>query len=135
MTITRAAGGIANNIIPARFECNVNYRFAPDKTMSEAEAKLADALAGVDEWVVVDSAPAGRVEAANQHVERLAALTGAEEHPKQGWTDAARLSARDIPAINYGPGEVAQAHKVDESVPLDNMEAAFEYLKRFFVEA
>ena len=102
--------------------------------MAEAEVKLADALAGVDEYVIVDSAPAGRVEAANQHVERLAAITGAEEHPKQGWTDAARLSERNIPAINYGPGEVSQAHKVDESVPLENLEAAFGYLKQFFVD-
>lgn len=135
MTVTRAAGGIANNIIPALFECNVNYRFAPDKTVTEAEAKLAEALTGVDEYVIVDSAPAARVEAANHHVERLAAITGAEEHPKQGWTDAARLSARNIPAINYGPGEVAQAHKVDESVPIDNLETAFGFLKRFFTEA
>jgi succinyl-diaminopimelate desuccinylase len=134
MTVTRAQGGIANNIIPALFECNVNYRFAPDKTVEEAAAKLAGALAGVDEYVIADSAPAGRVEAANHHVERLAALTGAEEHPKQGWTDAARLSERNIPAINYGPGEVAKAHKVDESVPLENLEAAFGYLKQFFVE-
>ena len=135
MTVTRAQGGIANNIIPARFECNVNYRFAPDKTVEEAEARLDEALVGVDEYVITDSAPAGRVEAANHHVERLAAITGAEEHPKQGWTDAARLSERDIPAINYGPGEVAKAHKVDESVPLENLDAAFGYLKRFFVEA
>ncbi len=134
MTVTRADGGIANNIIPALFECNVNYRFAPDKTVAEAEDRLAEALAGVDEYVIVDSAPAGRVEAANHHVERLAALTGAEEHPKQGWTDAARLSERNIPAINYGPGEVAQAHQRDESVPLDSLEAAFGFLRRFFVE-
>lgn len=134
MTVTRAHGGIANNIIPAVFECNVNYRFAPDKTEAEAEARLAVALADVDEYVVTDSAPAGRVEASNALVERLATITGAEEHPKQGWTDAARLSERNIPAINYGPGEVAQAHKVDESVPLENLEAAFRYLKRFFIE-
>jgi succinyl-diaminopimelate desuccinylase len=135
MSITRAAGGIANNIIPALFECNVNYRFAPDKTLAEATAKLAGHLAGVDEYVITDAAPAARVDANNHHVERLAAITGAEEHPKQGWTDAARLSERDIPAINYGPGEVAQAHKMDESVPLENLETAFEHLKRFLVEA
>lgn len=135
MTVTRADGGIANNIIPARFECNVNYRFAPDKTVAEAEAKLAEALAGVDEYVIADAAPAGRVEAANHHIERLAGITGAAEHPKQGWTDAARLSERDIPAVNYGPGEVAQAHKVDESVPLENLQKSFDFLRRLFVES
>ena len=134
MSVTRANGGIANNIIPARFECNVNYRFAPDKTVEEAKAKLAKALSGVDEYAISDAAPAGRVAASNRHVERLATLTGAEERPKQGWTDVARLSERGIPAINYGPGEVAKAHRVDESVPLENLDAAFGYLKRFLTE-
>ncbi len=82
---------------------------------------------------IVDRAPAARVEAANHHVARLAEITGAEEHPKQGWTDAARLSARNIPAINYGPGEVSQAHKVDESVPLENLDVAFRSLQELFV--
>ena len=63
-------------------------------------------------------------------MERLAALTGAEEHPKQGWTDAARLSERGIPAINYGPGEVAMAHKVDESIALANLDSAFGHLRQ-----
>jgi len=134
MSVTRASSGIANNIIPASFECNVNYRFAPDKTVDQAKAKLAEALAEVDEYVITDAAPAGAVEASNHHVQRLASLTGAEEHPKQGWTDAARLSQRGIPAINYGPGEVAMAHKVDESVPLANLEASFEYLRRFLTK-
>ena len=134
MSITRADGGIANNIIPSLFECNVNYRFAPDKTVAEAEARLAEVLHDVDEYTIVDRAPAARVEAANHHVERLAAITGAEEHPKQGWTDAARLSARNIPAINYGPGEVAQAHKLDESIPLANLDVAFRCLKEMLVE-
>jgi succinyl-diaminopimelate desuccinylase len=135
VSVTRADGGIANNIIPSLFECNVNYRFAPDKTVEEAKANLAGYLQGVDEYEISDAAPAARVEAHNHHVERLAAITGAEEHPKQGWTDAARLSERNIPAINYGPGEVAMAHKVNESVPLENLETAFGFLKRFFTEA
>lgn len=134
VSVTRADGGIANNIIPSLFECNVNYRFAPDKTVEEARAKLAGYLDGVDEYTITDAAPAARVEAHNHHVERLAAITGAEEHPKQGWTDAARLSERSIPAINYGPGEVAQAHKVDESAPLADLDTAFAFLKRFFTE-
>jgi len=134
MSVTRASSGIANNIIPASFDCNVNYRFAPDKTVDQAKAQLAEALAGADEYTITDAAPAGAVAASNHHVQRLASLTGAEERPKQGWTDAARLSQRGIPAINYGPGEVAMAHKADESVPVANLEAAFEYLRQFLTE-
>lgn len=135
VSVTRASAGVANNIIPSRFECNVNYRFAPDKTVDEATARLAEILEGVDEYAISDVAPAGHVDIANSHVVRLAAITGAEEHPKQGWTDVARLSARNVPAINYGPGEVAMAHRVEESVPLENMEIAYRGLHRLLTDA
>ncbi len=133
VTVTQAHGGVANNIVPARFECNVNYRFAPDKTMEDASLRFAEHLEGADEFEIVDTAPGGRVEEGNAHIERLGALTGAPRRPKQGWTDVARLSARDVPAINYGPGEADLAHTVDESVPVANLDVAFESLRQFLI--
>ena len=131
VTVTRAEGGIANNIVPARFECNVNYRFAPDKTLEEAHLRLGTHLEGVDEFEIIDTAPAGRVEEGNIHIDRLAKLTGAPRDSKQGWTDVARLSARGIPALNYGPGEADLAHTVNESVPVGNLDVVFESLRQF----
>lgn len=46
------------------------------------------------------------------------------------WTDAALLNAAGIPAICYGPGDIALAHAATESVPLDEAEAATEVLAR-----
>ena len=43
----------------------------------------------------------------------------------------ARLAVYGVPAVNYGPGIVAQAHQVDEHVPLDNLEVAYQNLLRF----
>ena len=128
---TTAAGGIARNIIPASFDINLNYRFAPDKSLGEAEARLEEVAAAADQITIVDRAPAGPVPQDNAHLERLAAESGAPRMPKQAWTDVARLAQYGSPAVNYGPGETAQAHQVAESVSVDNLPVAFDVLHRF----
>ncbi len=130
-SVTTASGGIARNIIPAGFDLNLNYRFAPDKTLEEAEAKLREVAAAADQIEIVDRAPAGPVPHDNVHFERLATLSGAARTPKQAWTDVARLAQYGIPAVNYGPGETAQAHLAAESVAADNLPVVYEVLHRF----
>ena len=61
-------------------------------------------------------------------------MTQAPVTPKQAWTDVARLSQHGIAAVNYGPGEVAQAHQVTESVPINNLDQAYQALLRFLTE-
>jgi len=130
-SVTRAAGGIANNVLPARFVCNLNHRFPPVYDLEEAEARLRAVAAAADEIVVKDRAPAGAVPAGNPHLARLETVVGGRKAAKQGWTDVARLTARGIPAVNYGPGVVAQAHQASEHVPVANLEEAFRSLRTF----
>jgi acetylornithine deacetylase len=40
------------------------------------------------------------------------------------WTDAALLNAAGIPAICFGPGDIALAHAAEEYVPIDEIERA-----------
>jgi succinyl-diaminopimelate desuccinylase len=131
VTVTKASGGIANNIVPARFEANVNYRFPPTLSVAEAEARLRELVAGADTLEVTDRASGAPVPEDNPHLDRLVAASGAVQTPKQAWTDVARLTERGVPAVNYGPGEVAQAHQPGESVPLHNLELAFTALHQF----
>ena len=133
-SVTRAGGGVAHNVIPASFELNLNYRFAPHRSRAAVLARLAEITEGADTVEVrevVDGAP---VPEGNPFLERLMQISKAPVTPKQAWTDVARLAAHGIPAVNYGPGETAQAHQAEESVPLANLGVAHEAVRRFLIE-
>ncbi|MCB2222642.1 MAG: succinyl-diaminopimelate desuccinylase [Actinobacteria bacterium] len=129
--VTMAAAGVARNVIPPRMDLNVNYRFPPDRTMAQAEARLREVCAAADAVEIVDRAQPAPIPQGNPHLDRLVAVSGARRNGKQAWTDVARLSARGIAAVNYGPGETAQAHTEGESVDAVSLGVAFEALRRF----
>ena len=68
-------------------------------------------------------------------VTRLASALRAEglDTPVEGlsaWTDAALLNEAGIPAICFGPGDIALAHSAEEFVPLDEIDKATKVLAR-----
>ena len=129
MSVTRAHGGLANNIIPGRFDLNVNYRFSPDRTLDAAIERLSDVCSGADEFEIVDAAPAAHPAVDHPVFRSLIHHAGGALSHKQGWTDVAQLAERGVPAINFGPGETALAHKPGESVRLDDLDWAFDVLR------
>ncbi|HSR44694.1 MAG TPA: succinyl-diaminopimelate desuccinylase [Acidimicrobiia bacterium] len=133
-SVTKASGGIANNILPPSFSLNLNYRFPPVFSVEEAVGRLRLLALAADEVEIVDRAPAAPVPEDNRYLDRLIEVTRAERAAKQGWTDVARLAEYGVPAVNYGPGIVAQAHQVSEHVPIANLTVAFENLKRFLTQ-
>ena len=54
--------------------------------------------------------------------------------PKQAWTPVAQFAEQGLDAINYGPGATAFAHKVDEQIPVANLERCHDVLRRFLVD-
>jgi succinyl-diaminopimelate desuccinylase len=128
-SVTRVAGGIADNVIPDRVEAHINYRYAPGRTPGGAEARLLELTGGVGELVVTSNSPSGRVPEGNPHVERLKATLPVA--PKQAWTPVAEFGAAGLDAINFGPGEPAQAHRSDESVRIDALVRAYRVLEEF----
>ena len=127
-SVTKAVGGVANNVIPSRFEMNVNYRFAPDRSTEDAVAHLTEICSMADGFELGDVAPAGSVDVDYALFQDLIEASGAGVVGKQGWTDVARLSQMGIPAVNFGPGETAMAHKPGESVRIDDLDWAYESL-------
>ncbi|MCK6528638.1 succinyl-diaminopimelate desuccinylase [Myxococcota bacterium] len=135
MTITQAVGGGGRNVVPDRFEVNVNARFAPGRTADETLARLRELAGEGAEVVVTDLAPPGPVCVDNPHYQRFRVVSGAEVQAKQAWTDVAQLGARGIDAINYGPGLTSQAHQVGEYVEEAALATAHGALWRFLAGA
>ena len=125
-------GGIATNVIPDAASVTVNYRFAPSKSLEDAEQYLRSFFSGFD--VSVTDASAGARPGLDQAAARaFVAAIGVEARPKYGWTDVARFSALGIPAVNYGPGDPNKAHADDESVPVAQIESCYLGLKNWLV--
>lgn len=120
-TVTLANGGRGRNVVPDAFVLNLNHRFAPTTSLGEAQADIV-ALVGTEGAPVVtftDLSPAAMPSASHPLVQKLIAFGVRGIEPKQAWTDVARFSALGIPAINFGPGENAQAHQKNESTSVD----------------
>ena len=134
-SVTQASGGVARNVIPAAFDLNLNYRFPPDVTSEAALDRILDVAAPADRVQVLEVVAGAPVPEDDPYLDRLAQATRAALTPKQAWTDVARLASYGIPAVNYGPGEVAQCHQATESVPIANLAPAYEALLGFLTEA
>lgn len=137
MNATMASTSNSRNVIPDAFALNVNYRFAPGKSLDRAAQELRDLVGDEADVTIIDEAPSGEVcldhplvMAWQAEQERLGQPL--EVEAKQAWTDVARLTARGIPAINFGPGETAQAHQARESIPVAYLEAGYAALRRLF---
>ncbi len=118
-TVTQARdGGRGRNVVPDRFVLNVNHRFAPDRSLEEAAAFVRSLVGERARVELTDLSPAARPSATHPLVRALVAAGVRAVEPKQAWTDVARFSARGIAAVNFGPGENAQAHQKGESTSL-----------------
>ncbi|MBB2996506.1 succinyl-diaminopimelate desuccinylase [Paeniglutamicibacter cryotolerans] len=108
-------GGIAGNVIPDFCEVEVNYRFAPDKSVDQAEAYVRELLDGF-EIECTDGANGARPGLLHPAAASFVQAVGGIPKPKFGWTDVARFSALGIPAVNFGPGDALLAHSDNEHV-------------------
>jgi succinyl-diaminopimelate desuccinylase len=138
MNAVGITGGIAGNVIPDACTVSVNYRFAPARTVAEAEAHVRDLFSGFD-VVVTDAAGGARPglddPLAAEFVDAVLARTGDRPRPKYGWTDVARFADLGIPAVNFGPGDPLLAHKDDERLPVAQLAACRDALRTWLLGA
>lgn len=131
LSVTRASGGRARNVVPDAFELNVNYRFAPGKSVAQAQEDVRAWVAGRAQIEFTDLSPSGHVCASNPIFQALVSSARARVTAKQAWTDVAQLSAHGMDAVNFGPGETAQAHQANESAPISALSQVYAQLARF----
>ena len=113
-------GGIAGNVIPDRCTITVNYRFAPHRSVEEAQQYCREVLDGY-ELTFTDAAAGARPGLDRPAAAAFLAAVGGEPSAKFGWTDVARFAALGIPAVNFGPGDPSKAHADDEFCPVSDL--------------
>jgi acetylornithine deacetylase len=143
VSVGRVTGGVSANTVPDACRIDVDRRLLPGETAEAAAADLDAFLRagpGIDFPFTLAQAhaPCLPLSPANsgELVERLGrsidAVVGRHEvHAVPYGTDASTISQAGIPAVVFGPGDIAQAHTKDEWIDLSQLEPAAEILFRF----
>lgn len=132
LSAVRIDGGVAGNVIPDAASVTVNFRFAPDRSPEQALTHVREVFDGLD--VAIDQTDVAAGALPGLTAPAAAALVAAADgqvRAKYGWTDVSRFAARGVPAVNYGPGDPNLAHCVDERVPVSQISAVTDLLRRF----
>jgi succinyl-diaminopimelate desuccinylase len=130
VSLTRVAGGRADNVVPDHVEATLNFRYAPNRSRADAEARLRE-LVG-DDIEITSHSPAASVAVSNPLVQRLRAIGDFAVTPKQAWTPVAQFAELGLDAVNFGPGATKYAHAQDEQVEVTAIERCFDALRVFF---
>jgi succinyl-diaminopimelate desuccinylase len=109
------SGGIAGNVIPDECVLDVNYRFAPDRSLDQALDHVRGVFEGYD-VEFADGAPGALPRLTEPAALDLVSAVGSTPKGKLGWTDVSRFAAAGIAAVNYGPGDPNLAHSREERV-------------------
>ena len=124
------SGGVAGNVVPDAAVVTVNFRYAPDRSESQALDHVREVFEGYALTCTDNAGGAlpGLTQPATEHFVRA---VGETPVAKYGWTDVARFSALGIPALNYGPGDPNLAHTREEHVDTRQITRCAELLRGY----
>jgi succinyl-diaminopimelate desuccinylase len=134
-TVTEFEAGTDSNlaVTPGRAEFLLDRRILPDEEFETAEREVEDVLASVERDAGVETdltlvehyASAGIPDdnrlatCLRDHSVEMADASAAP-WGLEAATDAREFVAAGVPAVIWGPGDLAQAHAVDESIDLED---------------
>ena len=131
VSATLASGGRARNVIPDRFELNLNHRFGPQTSIDAAKSYVESLVAGEADVRFTDLSPSAPPNRHHPYIAALAESGVLAIEPKQAWTDVARFHAAGVPAANFGPGTQAQAHQRNEWTLIEGLATGRDILARW----
>lgn len=127
-------GGSKSNVIAGQAFCHWSARLRPGESNADflQRIKACAPEGSRSEWDVPftgEPLPAG-----GQSDRESRAFCDRHALPVAGpvdfWTEASLFSAAGLPALVLGPGDIAQAHAVDEWVSLAQLDRAYELYSR-----
>jgi acetylornithine deacetylase len=142
LSVGRIEGGSSVNTVPDHCRIEIDRRVIPGEDLLAAPDELTAFLQqelGIEfpfecakPWLSSDAlSPKGSAELVGLLGRAIDSVTGSHEVVVVPYgTDASTLAKADIPAVVFGPGDIAKAHTCDEWVPLDEVEQASEILYR-----
>lgn len=132
LNAVRIDGGVANNIVPDECRITVNFRYAPDRSLDDAEAFIAEFFDG-HQIEITDNA-GGALPGLNAEItQEFSQAVGSEPIAKDAWTDVSRFAAFKIPAVNFGPGDPKLAHTREEYVEVAKIVESERVLRAFLI--
>jgi acetylornithine deacetylase len=137
-------GGTAESVYPEACELLIERRTLPGEATSRVLAEfqeVLDGLAGREPALsasleVTLERPGTEVPVSSRLVQGLLEAGDAVGVPRAvmgmtAWVDAAFLNEAGIPAVCYGPGDIAQAHCADEWIEVEQVGTCADVLERF----
>ncbi|PVZ20562.1 MULTISPECIES: acetylornithine deacetylase [unclassified Pseudomonas] len=145
LTTTTIKGGIAVNTVPEHCEFVFEHRFLPGDPPQRVIEELngyvkrvllpqmqAEGARGQIRFEPLASYPGLNGTLDDEPVARAMRILGAEGARKVGFgTEAGLFAAAGIPAVICGPGDIAQAHKPDEFITLDQLARCESFFDRY----
>ncbi|GAA3604347.1 M20 family metallopeptidase [Gibbsiella greigii] len=139
LTVTRIAGGHADNVLPDSCDLLLDRRLVPGEDQQQVEQELRDLLLLAEEKFGVKSdivmfkpTTGGATETPADEAIVQAGLVACRKHGQpepgpfgfQGGCDLVHFRSQGTKGIVIGPGALAVAHKPDEFVPVSEFIAA-----------
>jgi acetylornithine deacetylase len=143
VSVGRITGGVSPNTVPDQCLAVLDRRLLPGETYESATADLDAFLKAQPDvdfpFTLTNSSPGClplSPESSLELVRRLGSVIDSvvgehRVHSVPFGTDASTVADAGIPAVVFGPGDIAQAHTKDEWIDLAQLEPAAEILFRF----